>query len=132
MCLLTRSRARRASRGFSLIEVMAALAILSIALVAVMQLFSSSLRTTLRNEDVTVSMLQARALLEEACSPGPAPMDMEGSLDLGGGFEAVRNVEALGAEDGGPELYEIAVTVVRPSGGELRLTCTRAYHEGSG
>lgn len=131
MCLLTRSRARRASRGFSLIEVMAALAILSIALVAVMQLFSSSLRTTRNNEDMTVSMLQARALLEEACSPGPSPMDMEGSVDLGGGFEAVRNVEALGVEDGGPELYEISVTVVRPSGGKLRLTCTRAYYEGS-
>ena len=118
-------------RGFSLIEVMAALAILSIALVAVMQLFSSSLSTARRNEDVTVLMLQARALLEEACSPGPAPMDMEGILDLEGGLEAVRDVEALGAGDGGPELYEISVTVVRPGGGKLRLTCTRAYHESS-
>ena len=131
MCLLTRSRARRASRGFSLIEVMAALAILSIALVAVMQLFSSSLRTTRRNEDVTVALLQARALLEEACSPGPSPIDMEGRITLADGFEAVRDVEALGAGDGGPELYEISVTVSRPGGRKLRLTCTRAYHEGS-
>ncbi len=131
MCLLTRLRARRASRGFSLIEVMAALAILSIAIVAVMQLFSSSLSTTRRNEDVTVSMLHARALLEEACSAGPAPMDMEGIIDLEGGLEAVRDVEAIGAEDGGPQLYEISVSVVHPGGGRSRLTCTRAYSEGA-
>ena len=128
MCKLTRSRVRRACRGFSLIEVMAALAILSVALVFVMQLFSSSLRTTLRNEEVTVSILHARSLLEEACAPGPAPGEFEGTITLDGGLEAVRDVEALEVE-GGPVLYEISVTVSRPTGGKLRLACKRAFYD---
>ncbi len=129
MCLLIRSQANRASRGFSLIEIMAALAILSIALVAVMQLFSSSLSSTRRNEDVTISMLHARSLLEEACSHGVPPIDMEGSFDLENGLRAELNVESLGVSEGGPELYEIWVIVERPSGGSVRLSCTRAYQE---
>lgn len=128
MCMLTRSRVRRASRGFSLIEVMAALAILSVALVIVMQLFSSSLRTTLRNEEVTVSILHARSLLEEACAPGPAPDEFEGTITLEGGLEAVRDVVALEVEEG-PLLYEISVTVSRPTGGQLRLACKRAFYD---
>ncbi len=128
MCLWTRSRARRASRGFSLIEVMAALAILSAALVVVMQLFSSSLRTTLRNEDATISILHARSLLEEACAPGPDPTEFEGTITLDGGLEAMRSVVALEVEEG-PMLYEISVTINRSTGGALRLECTRAFYD---
>ncbi len=128
MCMLTRSRVRRASAGFSLIEVMAALAILSVALVFVMQLFSSSLQTTLRNEQVTVSILHARSLLEEACAPGPSPEDFEGTITLDGDLEAVRDVVTLEVDEG-PALYEISVTISRPNGGSLRLACKRAYYD---
>jgi type II secretory pathway pseudopilin PulG len=108
---------------------MAALAIMSIALVAVMQLFSSSLRATARNEEVTISMLHARSLLEEACAPGPSPMDFEGTLMLDGGLEADRQVVAIDVEDE-PVLYEISITVERPTGGTVVLKCQRAYYEG--
>lgn len=115
------SRGRRASSGFSLVEIMAALAILSVALVLVIQLFSSSLRTTRHSADKSAAMLHARSLLEEACAL-PDPESAGGILELDGGMRA----EVLVEEDSG--MYEITVSVEGPGGG-YTLSCARAYHE---
>lgn len=56
--------------GFTLIEVLTAMMILAIALVTVMQLFSGGLRAVRRSGDVTRSLFQARATMEEALLAG--------------------------------------------------------------
>lgn len=145
MCRWTRLRARLSCGGFSLVEVMAALAIMSVALVAVMQLFSSSLNSTRRNEDVTLSLLHARTLLEEACAPGTAPADFSGEVFLESGLEAERSVDIVDTinemdildkragldvdDDSEPALYRVTVRVTRPGGGAVQLKCVRAYYE---
>lgn len=52
--------------GFTLLEVLTAMMILAIALVTVMQLFSGGLRAVRRSGDVTRSLFQARATMEQA------------------------------------------------------------------
>ncbi len=126
MCLWTRLRARRGLSGFSLIEVMAALAIMSVALVMVIQLFSSSLRTTRQAADVSHAVLVARSVLEESCAL-PNPLDAAGIYDMGENVSA----EVVVLErpvDSDPKLYEITVSV-EGTGGEFALSCVRAYHE---
>jgi general secretion pathway protein I len=51
--------------GFTLLEVMVSLAILAVGLVAVMQLFSSSLRNAKISQDYTNAVFAARQKLEE-------------------------------------------------------------------
>ena len=63
---MTGSSALLRSRGFSLLEVMVALAILGIALVAIFQLFSVNLRSTQKAEDYTKAIFYARSMLDEA------------------------------------------------------------------
>lgn len=124
----TRSPERLGSGGFSLVEVIAALAILAVALVAVMQLFSSSLESTRRSDVTTRSLMYARALLEEACA-APDPREMEDSLDLEGGMRAVVSVLPAGDPDAKPERYTVTVELSAPSGETTTLSCLRVLHE---
>jgi Tfp pilus assembly protein PilV len=110
------------------VEVIAALAILGVALVAVVQLFSTSLESTRRAGLSTMSLMHARALLEEACS-APDPRGMGGSFDLEEGLHAERSVGLLEDGGAGPSLYGVEVTVSAPSGEETRLSCKKVFHE---
>jgi prepilin-type N-terminal cleavage/methylation domain-containing protein len=141
----TKSRERRGSGGFSLIEVIVALAILGIALVSLVELFSVSLRSTKKSADYTTALIYARSIMEEAYA-APSPEDMGGTFDLGEGYSgerAVREVELpwSGEEGGGNgggggeeppfKLFEITVTVTWPPGGQVVLTGRRAVYEAS-
>ncbi len=53
-------------RGFTLLEVMVALAILGMGLVLVMQLFAGGLRSVKVSEEYTMALLYARQKMEEA------------------------------------------------------------------
>lgn len=53
-------------RGFTLLEVMVALAILGMGLVLVMQLFAGGLRAVKVSEEYTMALLYARQKMEEA------------------------------------------------------------------
>lgn len=57
---------RRRRRGFSLLEVIAAIAILAIAFAALMQVAGSSMSLTARANERTQAALRARALLDGA------------------------------------------------------------------
>lgn len=54
-------------KGFTLIEVMATLAILGIALMVIIELFSGGLRLARKSEDYSRAVFYGRQLLEELC-----------------------------------------------------------------
>jgi general secretion pathway protein I len=127
--MLILSWEHRKSSGFSLIEVMVALAILGVAVVAVFQLFSITLRATKKADDYTKAIFYARSALDQAY----AVPDVEKSsdeADFSDGF-AVKTVTSLksSSEDGKLKLYEITVTVTWPPSGSLTLGGLRNFYE---
>jgi len=140
----TKSRARPGSSGFSLLEVVVALAILGIAIVTLIELFSASLRSTKESSDYTTALIHARSLMDEAFA-APSPEEMSGSFEFEGGFRAERTVTevpvaAEGEAEGGEgevaegkeppyRLYEITVAVTWPPRGRTELKGRRAVYE---
>ncbi len=136
----TRSQARPRSEGFSLLEVIIALAILGIALVSLVELFSVSLRSTKKSSDYTTALIYARSLMDEAYA-APSLDGMGDTFDLGGGYTGTRTISEAplpwaGAEEGGGgreeqffKLYEITVTVAWPPEGRVVLTGKRVVYE---
>jgi general secretion pathway protein I len=125
----TRFSEHRKSSGFSLLEVMVALAILGVAVVAVFQLFSVALRATRRADDYTKAIFYARSVLDEAYAV-PVVEDGSESVDFRDGFEA-KTVTTLksSSEDGKVKLYEIAVTVTWPPTNSLTIRGLRNFYE---
>ena len=56
---------RNASRGFTLLEVLVALALLSIALVAIFELFSANLRGIAKSDDYSYAVIMAEAKMRQ-------------------------------------------------------------------
>ncbi len=113
-----------------------ALAILGIAIVSLMQLFSSSLRTTKKSGDYTIALIHARSLMAEAYAI-PSIDDIEGSFEFDDGYTAAREVAELppsftSEEDEEPppfKSYEITVTVKWPPRGMTVLKGKRVIYE---
>ena len=119
---LTRFSALLRSNGFSLLEVMVALAILGIALVAIFQLFSLNLRSTQKAEDYTKAIFYARSMLDEAYS-FVDPVDASDSKDYENKYDVTRTVSLQSeSEDGNIKLYEITVAVVWPPSGKFTIS----------
>lgn len=73
------------NNGFTLLEVLVAMAILSVSLVIVLQLFSGGLHSSGISEDYTRAVFHARAKMEEVLtSESLAPGEWSG--DFGDGF----------------------------------------------
>ncbi|GAB4388164.1 MAG: hypothetical protein Kow0025_05750 [Thermodesulfovibrionales bacterium] len=110
-------------------EVVVAVAILGVAVVALIQLFSASLRAVKKSDDYSTALVYARSMLDEAVSAAGVS-GLEGSFDLGEGFTARRTVAQVSPEEeGGAERYEITVTVMWPPSGRLTLKTTRSARE---
>lgn len=108
---------------------MVALAILGVAVVAIFQLFSITLRSTKQAEDYTKALFYARSMLDEAYAV-PDPRKESGALDFEGGFEGARQVALKSSsEDGSVKLYEITVTVTWPPKGNLKISGLRTVYE---
>ena len=58
---------KSAEKGFTLIEIMATMAILGIALTIIIELFSSGLRLAQKSQDYSRAIFYGRQLLEEIC-----------------------------------------------------------------
>jgi prepilin-type N-terminal cleavage/methylation domain-containing protein len=129
----TRSRESQSSEGFSLLEVIAALFILSVGVLAVAQLLSGTLRTVQRADRHSRASAYARALMEEAYATEDLE-EREDSFDLTDGFQATRDVRLLSSEEleiSGRvvSLYEIEVKVTWPTNGVVKLTGKKLVYE---
>lgn len=127
--LLTRSSALRRSKGFSLLEVMIALAILGMALVAIFQLFSMSLRSTKKAEDYTKAIFYARSMMDEAFI-FVDPSGESASEEYEDRYAVKRDVSVKSeSDDGKVKLYEITVTVTWPPSGSFSMKELRSVYE---
>jgi Tfp pilus assembly protein PilV len=110
---------------------MVALAILGVAIVAVFQLFSISLRSTRKAEDYTKALFYARSLLDEAYSLPDLSRDPgKSNAEFRDGFEGTRRIAMKSSsEDGHTKLYEITVTVTWPPKGSLTISGLRTVYE---
>lgn len=140
---LTLLRAKPQSGGFSLLEVIVALAILGVGVVALIELLSSSLRTVKKTEEYSRALLHARSVMDEAYA-SPDIEGLESSISFKDGMSAERTITKVstmegasspaGATLGGPasvqaSLYEIRVSVRWGPSGMLELVGQRAVHE---
>lgn len=117
------------SKGFSLLEVMVALAIMTVAVVAVFQLYSRALRATKKAEDVTKAVFYARSMLDEAYSMADLS-DASDSKEFEKYYKVRREIAIKSAsEDSKAKLYEITVTVNWPPSGTLKLKGLRSVYE---
>lgn len=125
----TRSSANLRSDGFSLLEVLIALAILGVSVVSVFQLFSITLRSTKKSEDYTRALIYAQSLLDEAGSAGD-PMDSPVTIKFGRGYQGGRQVVLKSSSDDGTiKLFEITATVSWQPAGKLSLKTLRAVYD---
>ena len=125
---MTRCSALLRSRGFSLLEVMVALAILGIALVSIFQLFSLNLRATQKAEDYSKAIFYGRSMLDEAYI-FVDPADASDSKEYENKYEVTRKVSLKSeSEDGDIKLYEITVNAIWPPSGNFRISGLRAVY----
>lgn len=109
-------------------EVMVALAIMSVAIVAVFQLYSRALRSTKQAEDVTRAVFYARSMLDEAYSLSN-PSESAESKEFENYYKVVRQVAVKSeSEDKKTKLYEITVTAAWPPSGNLTIRGLRSVY----
>lgn len=108
---------------------MVALAIMGIALVAVFQLFSLSLRSAKKAEDYTRALFYARSLLDEAYALKDIEADSD-TFDYDDDFRASREItEVPLKEDERTKQYRIEVTVTWPPRGKLLISGLRTAYD---
>lgn len=80
------SRSRKPAAGFTLIEVLVALAVLAIALASVIQTvtYSIDLTANLRDRNVALWVAQNRLTQHQITSSWPTPDTTEGTVDMAG------------------------------------------------
>lgn len=119
---MTRARRNAAANGFTLIEVLVAMAVLSVAVVAALELFAGSLRLAGSSVAQTEALVLARSLMDEAM--WKADLDDGEARNSVGRYDwslyvgpvlptlgATEDAEAVGTASGEYELKEIVVTV---------------------
>ena len=118
-----RRAARACARGFTLIEVAIAMAIVGVGVVTVLEIFNAALRTEHGAGVRSRAVMRARDLLERTMTmPDPIPLNESG--DFGDGYRWERRVrEAKDLIEGNTRdldvkndvtLYEIEVSVTWP------------------
>ncbi len=109
-------------------EVMVAMAIMAVAVVAVFQLYSRALRSTKKAEDFTKAIFYARSMLDEAYSVTD-PSETAGSKEFERYYKVSREIVIKSeSEDKKAKLYEIMVTVTWPPSGTLKLKGLRSVY----
>jgi len=122
------------ARGFTLIEVLVAVAILGIGLTAILELFSGGLRLGRASEEYTKAVNYARMKMEEmAVKPEVAEGVEEGSFDDTFRWQVeVKKVDLLPVEDK-PDFklpahfFQVQINVIWKSGSKERSTRIESY-----
>jgi len=122
------------ARGFTLIEVLVAVAILGIGLTAILELFSGGLRLGRASEEYTKAVNYARMKMEEmAVKPDVAEGVEEGSFDDTFRWQVeVKKVDLLPVEDK-PDFklpahfFQVQINVIWKSGSKERSTRIESY-----
>jgi prepilin-type N-terminal cleavage/methylation domain-containing protein len=91
--------ARRFSRGFTLLEIAIAMAVLGLGVVAVLQVFGSSLALVRSASHKSEAVVQAKALMD-AVLWSPELKDNVSHGTIGDGFRWERRIRHAGAADG--------------------------------
>jgi len=109
-------------------EVMVAMAIMAVAVVALFQLYSGALRSTKKAEDYTKAIFYARSMLDEAYSVSD-PSETAGSTEFEKYYTVRREIVIKSeSEDKKAKLYEIMVTVTWPPSGNLKIKGLRSVY----
>jgi prepilin-type N-terminal cleavage/methylation domain-containing protein len=128
---LTRDELKREfTRGFTLAEVLVALAILGVLLVAAFQVSSTGLEIVGRSEAQRISLLHARSLIEELGSVvGLRAGEFSGEFPDGARWQGnVRLYESpwnAALAETPLQLYEVSVTVTSARGDAVSLKTLR-------
>ena len=114
------SRFIRGEKGFTLLEIMVSLAILALALVTIMELFSGALRSAKISYDYSLAVKGAKGKMEDALNVNT--LEEFNELQKGGNFEDPV-MENYHWEIEGPDPYEVPeglrADIEEVSGGEL-------------
>ncbi len=103
-----------AERGFTLLEVMIALAILGISFALAMELLANGVRSAKASEDYTQAVLLARQKISEVASTATLGGSADGG-EFGGGFRWSSEIQPLPREEDLPaRLYQVRVRVTWP------------------
>lgn len=107
-------RAPRAERGFTLLEVIVALAILGIGFALAMELLATGVRSAKASEEYTMAVLLARQKLVEV-TDAASPLGSAEQGEFGEGFRWVSEMQSLPQEEDLPaKLYQVRVRVTWP------------------
>jgi general secretion pathway protein I len=119
------SAAKARSRGFTLIEVMVALAILSVAVLAAFKLLRESTVALMGvRERVVADIIADNALIEAMTQPQPPAIAItRGTIDMAGELWAWRQTVAATSD---PDLIRVDVTVGR-SGSDDTLAAATGF-----
>lgn len=116
--------------GFTLLEIMVSMAIMAIALVTIMQLFSGALRSAKVSHDYSLAVIAAKEKMDEALSV--KTMEDFDELARSGEFgEGI--LEGYKWEIIGPEEYEIPMGLqkdIEESGGDIEGLSSKLYKIG--
>ena len=105
----------RSSRGFTLLEVIVALAILGIGFALAMELLAAGVRSAKASEEYTQAVLLARQKMAEVAVARNLT-DSADTGEFGGGFRWASEVRPLEQEEELPgRLYSVRVRVTWPS-----------------
>jgi general secretion pathway protein I len=137
--LRTGNRQRTTEAGFTLLEIIIALTILSIGLVSAIEVFSNNLRLVLFSKDYTQALLHAREQIEEASLSSSLEEGAE-TGEFSDGYKWQRTITPylLDEEEEEPspaKMFEIRVKVSWSSGNRTRdveLTTLRTVLEKGG
>ena len=117
--------ARQASGGFSLLEVIIAIAILSMGIAAIIQLYSMNLNRIQKADLYTRAIIYARSAMDETLSSSSLDETTE-TRDINGQFELTKSVTAIAGDDKDiADTYEIMVNV-RWKGGSVVLKARKS------
>ncbi len=122
--------ARLGSRGFSLFEVIVAISLLSIAVAAIIQVYSTNLNSTRKADLYTRAIIHARSIMDETLSSEELD-ESGGSEDIDDQFEIIKSITTLPVEDDDlVETYEITVNVSW-QGGSIELKSQKSILKSS-